>query len=65
VVSCRIRYEGTEATDAAAAAVAAIEREVRLRAAPHVFAADGGSLQDAVIARLSGLGARLASRNRQ
>lgn len=61
VVSCRIRYEGTEAADVAAAAVAATEREVRLRAAPHVFAAGGETLQEAVVARLSSLGARLAT----
>ncbi len=61
VVSCRIRYEGTEPSDVAAAAVAATEREVRLRAAPHVFAAGGETLQEAVVSRLSSLGASLAT----
>lgn len=61
VVSCRIRYEGTEGSERAGELVAATEREVRERAGVHVFGADGETLQGAVLSRLSRYGARVAT----
>ncbi|MFZ4575798.1 MAG: CinA family nicotinamide mononucleotide deamidase-related protein [Phycisphaerales bacterium] len=61
VVSCRIRYEGTEALAHASSLMAETEREVRARAGSHVFGSDGQTLQEAVVLALTKLGAKLGT----